>query len=353
MQYQVLYPEAVIFGTERVEAEFKRAVDSLARYNLKPKSFSLVQGNDKAFVWRVETNEGPKALKWIGRKSAKAKFTLYAQKYLEQVGFRVPVISKTREGRLFLQEGDRVGFVATWIIGRPIMPHDPKDWSVFTQALAEFHQSSRGFQPPAHIRRKTKLGGWPLDYHTKIGSLKLWYHVAQRKRGFFYARYVELAPRVIQHAERLLAQLVESHYWDWVAREIAGGKPTLCHSDYGLSNTVLAADGLYVIDLDTCTHDLPIRDVRKLFETFLGETVALDVGLEQVIESYTRFEPLTPEQLQVFLIDVQFPYKFFQAAKAGFMLNEFDEATLVESAYNDLERARAVAAYRKRAGKRR
>lgn len=50
MNYQVLFPEAVIFEADRVNAEFKRAVDTMAQYNLRPRSYGLVQGNDKAFV---------------------------------------------------------------------------------------------------------------------------------------------------------------------------------------------------------------------------------------------------------------------------------------------------------------
>lgn len=347
MNYQVLFPEAVIFEADRVNAEFKRAVDTMAQYNLRPRSYGLVQGNDKAFVWRIETNEGPKALKWIGRKAEKAKFSIYAHHHLELKGFPVPSISKTKDGRLFLQDRDRVGFVAQWIIGRPINPQLPNDWTIFCKALADFHNVSRGLKLPPGTRVKTKLGGWPLDYQSKINRMKHWYKVAEKKRGFFYTRCRALAPRVIAHAEKLLAQLVRSGYWDWVAEEIQSGQPSLCHSDYGLSNTVLAGKTLYIIDMDTCTHDLPIRDVRKLFETFLGETTALDVGLRQVVAAYTKYRPLTPEQLGVFLIDVQFPYKFFQAAKDGFTLNLFDEATLVESATNDLARTRAVAAVSK------
>lgn len=343
MEYQVLFPEAVIFEADRVNTEFRRAVRTMAQYDLRPRAYGLVQGNDKAFVWRIETDDGPKALKWIGRKAEKAKFSIYAHHHLQAKGFPVPSISRTKTGRLFLQDGQRVGFVAQWIIGRPINPHAPGDWAIFCKALADFHNASRGLRLPPGTRIKSKLGGWPLDYQSKISRLKLWYQVAQKKRGFFYSRYRELAPRVIAHAEKLLEQLVRSAYWDWIEAEIAGGHPPLCHSDYGLSNTVLAGNTLYVIDMDTCTHDLPIRDMRKLFETFLGETTALDEGLRQVIEGYTKHRPLSMEQLGVFLIDVQFPYKFFQAAKDGFTLNLFDEATLVEAAQNDLARSRAVA----------
>src|SRR5690606_31924983 len=141
--------------------------------------------------------------------------------------------------------------------------------------------------------------------------------------------------------ESLYEQLVRSHYWAWV-HELAT-RPTLCHSDYGETNTIMTGpETMWVIDLDTVTYDLPIRDLRKVFESYLDPGIDLTAALRRIIDTYTDFCPLPEEKLAVFLIDVQFPYKVYQNAKYAFRYNILETTELIEEAQLDLARADAV-----------
>ncbi len=342
MEIKLLAEQGIEFPPERLAEELALAERALQRYPLAVKDLGLVQAKEKAVVWRVETVQGPKALKWTGLKGGKAVFSLFAQEYLDQMGFPVPKVLRTLDGQLYLAERRRVGFVCDWIEGRPVQRENPEEWQAFVRALAKFHRLSQGLQVPPGVRVKTKLGGWPLEYQAKIGQLKQWYLEAGYRRHPFARLYRELAPTLIERAEKLLVKLVRSVYWDWVER--AARKGGLCHGDYGNSNTVVTEEGrLYVIDLDTVTYDLPIRDLRKLFEDYLEPGNDLAAALQHVVETYIHYNPLNERQLAVYLIDIQFPYDFYDAARKGFDFNERDEAMLAEAAEADLARSEALA----------
>lgn len=314
---------------EVLENEAARAEMTLSHYPLEISGLTLIQANDKAVVWRVETDQGPKALKWMNARGGKAVFSILAHHYLQQQGFRVPVIAETKNNHLCLGQGEQIGFLAQWIEGRSIQRTVPEEWNLYLQTLAEFHQQSKGLRVPANVRVKTKLGSWPLEYQKKIGRMKHWLALAENRPEPYFAVYRELVPEMIDHAEALLDKLVHSAYWDWVEQQ--SQERGLCHGDYGESNTVLRPDGtLAVIDMDTVTHDLPVRDLRKVYESVADATTDLAGALQSVLDGYCEVTPLTDDQLEVFLIDLQFPYKVYQNAKMAFLHNELDPRDLQE-----------------------
>ena len=335
-------PFAVVDLDERtIRQEFELVKQSLKQYGLALEETWLVQANQKASVWRVRTDQGWKALKWIGRKKEKAVFSIYAHRHMQDVGFPVPPITRTPDGGLFLSHGNRVGFLADWIEGRQPVREVEDDWKLFIRTLCEFHRASMDLRVPTGVRIKSKLGGWPLDYQTKIGYMRHWYHEAEMKSDSYFRMYRDVIPAVIRQAESLYEQLVRSHYWAWV--EELAARPTLCHSDYGETNTIMTGRSkMSVIDLDTVTYDLPIRDLRKVFESYLDPGIDLADALRRIIDTYAGFVPLPQEKLDVFLIDVQFPYKVYQNAKFAFRYNILDTAELIEEAELDLARADAV-----------
>jgi len=340
-----IVPFAVIDMDERrIRQEFELVQDSMARYGLTLHETWLVQANLKAFVWRVRTDQGWKALKWIGRKKDKAIFSIYAHRHMEEAGFPVSPITLSRKGELFLTHGNRIGFLTDWIDGQSPVREVDEHWRLYIKTLCDFHRTSEGFQVPQGVRLKSKLGGWPLDYRNKIGHLRHWYEEAEGKSDSYFRLYRDVIPGVIRQAEALFEQLVNSHYWAWV--EELAVRPTLCHSDYGETNTIMTgSDAMWVIDLDTVTFDLPVRDLRKVFESYLDPGIDLAAALGRIIDTYTEFVPLPQEKLEVFLIDVQFPYKVYQNAKYAFRHNVLDAAELTEEAELDLARADAVRRY--------
>ncbi len=336
--------QAAELDPQQVQQELEKANQLLSHYPDEVADITLVQANDKAVVWKVETAEGPKALKWMKVRGGKAVYSILSHHYLELKGFPVPKISKTKEENLCLGQGNRLGFLAQWVEGRPVDRNIDEEWRLFVHTLADFHRTSEGMAAINNVRTKTKLGGWPLEYRKKIGRMKQWLKSADGQSHSFFTAYKELAPEVIAHAENLLDRLEQSVYWDW--SEKAQTRRGLCHGDYGESNTVLTPEGqLYVIDMDTITHDLPVRDLRKVFESYLDPNIDLTQALHWVLDPYVERNPLTPEQIEVFRIDVQFPHKTYQVAKAAASGLEMDAAGLRETAQLDLARAAAVAQY--------
>src|SRR5690625_3666556 len=79
-----IVPFAVIdLDERRIREEFELVKHSRKQYGLALEETWLVQANLKALVWRVRTDQGWKALKWIGRKKEKAVFSIHAHRHME------------------------------------------------------------------------------------------------------------------------------------------------------------------------------------------------------------------------------------------------------------------------------
>ena len=106
------------------------------------------------------------------------------------------------------------------------------------------------------------------------------------------------------------------------ASEYAGltreGSPSivLCHQDFGRGNVIAAADGIYVLDLDGVTFDLPARDLRKIIGKIAekrGQWQA--AAIKDIVDCYCEVNPLGNDEVQVLYIDMLFPHWFYGLVK--------------------------------------
>ncbi|MFC4321626.1 CotS family spore coat protein [Litchfieldia salsa] len=268
-------------------------------------------------IWKIETNLGPKSLKLLHRRPSRSIFSLGAQNYLvETQGARVPSIVKTKDGRDFVEIANKIWFVAEWIVPLEPTSSDLEGAKNLCRALGEFHRLTKGYVPPKQAEVPSRVKKWPRKYEKVITKLEWFRHIVL---AYPEMPASELINHVLdyfkQQAETSLKMLQESSYHQLAQKgDIYWG---LAHQDYGWSNAQMGIEGMWVIDLDGVTYDLPMRDLSKLIASTMSDINEWDATfIREMVKAYHETNPITPEMYEVLWIDLSFPDAFYKEIKS-------------------------------------
>lgn len=296
------------------------AEQMIRNWDVQVERVELIQGNQLALVWKIYTSSGPKCLKRIHRPEKKALFSIFAQDYLAKKGSRVPPIIPTKQNNLYTKNGPFLYVLYEWIEGRPFELTVKEDLEFIMKGLANFHLATIGYRPPGGVPIFTKLGRWPTHYMKRCQQMESWKLIAKTMpEDPFSQLYLQEIDYHIMEGRKTLQLLMDSDYQSWVASVKA--QPNLCHQDYGTGNSLLGNDGeIWVIDLDTVSFDLPIRDLRKMIIPLLDTTGVWDEETFRVmLNAYESINPLTEGQKRIMFIDMLFPYELYDVARERFV----------------------------------
>ncbi|MEH7239231.1 CotS family spore coat protein [Bacillus sp. JJ1562] len=293
----------------------------IAHWEVQVERIEVIQGGQMAIVWKIYTSDGGAiCLKRIHRPEKKALFSIFAQDYLAKKGTRVPRIIPNKMDDLYTKHGPFLFVVYEWLEGRPFELTVSEDLEFIMKGLAEFHQATIGYQPPAGVPIFTKLGRWPNHYTKRCQQMETWKLIAERlPEDPFSQTYLAEIDTFIAEGRETLQILRNSGYYDWV--NSIKKNPNLCHQDYGTGNSLLGPDGkIWVIDLDTVSFDLPIRDLRKMIIPLLDTTGVWDAEkFNLMINAYESVSPLTSEQKKIMFIDMLFPYELYDVIRERYV----------------------------------
>ena len=295
------------------------ADEVLSNYDVKAENTKIIQGGGIKTVWKIETSTGPVCLKRLRKTEEEAIFSINAQYYLAAHGAKVPAVYPTKAGDLYVNHNGEIFVLYQWIIGNPIRMDSRKaDLTRAITGIAEFHRDSAGYLPEG-LKVSSKLGRWPHYYESMKKRLLNWKELAAARPNDpmckIFSANVDFFVELAEKARILLAA---SAYNEWAAEiELKGN---LCHQDYGDGNALWTDTGIYVLDLDGVTYDLPARDLRKIIMKRMVKRGSWDTELiNDMTGWYTAVYPLTPEQLRVLYIDLLFPHEFHNTAKNPFL----------------------------------
>ncbi|MEH7380579.1 CotS family spore coat protein [Bacillus sp. JJ1533] len=313
--------EGYFLTTEEEQKKLVRLAETvLLNWDIKITNIEVVQGGQMALVWKLTTDDGPFCLKRIHRPEKKALFSIHAQDYLSSNGVRVPRIIPNKFDQLYTKHEPFLFVVYDWIEGRPFDLTVQKDLELIMKGLAEFHNASVGYTPPEGVPIFTKLGNWPNHYIKRCQQMETWKKIASTMpEDPFSQLYLAEIDYFINVGRKTLKKLVTSEYHPWVNR--LKKRPSLCHQDYGTGNSLLGNDNkIWVIDLDTVSFDLPIRDLRKMIIPLLDTTGSWnDEQFNIMIQAYESISPLTSEQKEIMFIDMLFPYELYDLIRERYV----------------------------------
>lgn len=302
----------------------------LRKFGITPEGISLIQGDSIKTVWRIKTAGENLCLKRLKQSYDKALFSVNAQIHIKNAGGKVPGIIPAKDGRLIIDHNEQLFVLYDWIEGSDLDFSSPSDMHTAIRGLAAFHAASKGYVPVESCRVSSKLGKWPDQYRSMLNKLKNWKETAASD-AFKpdYAAYLKYADRMTSIGELALEALKTSGYSLLTGSGSAAA--VLCHQDYGRGNVLNSKNGVFILDLDGVTFDLPARDLRKLTGKNAENRNQWEASaIMNILKWYEEGNPLSNEDKNVLYIDLLFPHWFFGLVKNLFQNGKSLKAVEIE-----------------------
>jgi spore coat protein I len=321
--------EIVAAGTGKPNDQI--AAEVLREYGIRPENITVIQSGGIKTVWKLRASGRQLCLKRLRQTIDKARFSVNAQIYVKNSGGLVPGVVPNLKGQPITEYEGQLFVLYEWIDGNDISFGNPADLKKAVQGLARFHIASKGYKPPADSRVSTKLGRWPEQYTSMKNKLTAWKETAaSRSAQPACSAYLKHTDAMIRLADSALAQISASGY-DALTAE-GSDAIVLCHQDYGKGNALSASNGIYIIDLDGVTFDLPARDLRKIIGKqaenhgqWRSETIT------NILDWYSQVNPQSRAEREVLLTDLLYPHWYY-----GLVKNQFQNEKPLRAA--DIER---------------
>lgn len=304
----------------------KQAIEVLKKYNIVPEHIAIIQSGSIKTVWKVTAAGRALCLKRLKQTLDKALFSVNAQIHIKKSGGNVPDIILAKDQSPLVENNNQLFVLYEWLEGKDLNFDNPKDLSLAMEGLAKFHASSRGYQAPGNARISSKIGKWPEQYNSMKSRLSEWKNICSLNKNLPYsAAYLKHIDSILELCDRALQFLEKSSY-----RELCSsgkGNMVLCHQDFGRGNALLTVTGVCVLDLDGVTHDFAARDLRKIIGKSCENKGQWDPEtIRQVLDWYTKANPLPASEKTLLYIDLLFPHWFFGLVKNAFQNNKIVKA---------------------------
>lgn len=322
--------EIITAGAGKSNEQIAR--DVLREYGIQPESLAVIQSGAIKTVWKLRSSGRQLCLKRLRHTIDKAQFSVNAQIYIKNSGGLVPGIILSLKGQPIVEYDGQLFVLYEWIDGSDLNFSNPADLKKAVQGLARFHIASKGYKPSGDSRVSTKLGRWPEQYTSMRNKMAAWKDTAaSRPVQPSYTAYLKHTDAMTALADMALARLCASAY---AALTTEGSDAVvLCHQDYGKGNAISAAGGIYIIDLDGVTFDLPARDLRKI----IGKQ-AENLGqwrtesITNIIDWYSQVNPQSKAEIEILLTDLLYPHWYYGLVKNRFQNEKPLKAEEIERA---------------------
>ncbi|CAH1220669.1 hypothetical protein PAECIP111891_05079 [Paenibacillus allorhizoplanae] len=294
------------------------AREVLGHYDFQVNDMLLITSKpDKGgAIWKIGTSKGNLSIKCLHRRPRRSLFSVGAQAYMSGLGHRVPSFIPTKEGHYYVEAGGKLWIVTDWI--EPLVPVSKIDLEGASQlcfGLGEFHKNSRGYVPPSGSEKSSRIYGWGKYYEKIIAKIGWFQDIAQAySETAASASLLAVIEEFKRQANDMYLRFQNSPYHAMLAK----GEPHwgLAHQDFGWSNGQMGPGGIWVIDLDGVSYDLPIRDLRKLITSTMDDMGVWDLTwIRGMIDAYHRANPLDQETFEILWIDMAFPNEFYKHVK--------------------------------------
>ncbi|WP_458783365.1 CotS family spore coat protein [Vallitalea sediminicola] len=294
----------------------------LNQYNIRPNDISIIQNEGLKTLWKFTHKNQIMCLKRFRHTKEKMTFSVNAQRYIHKKGGKVPSVYPNSLGEYITEYMGQLFVLYEWIDGRDLNFTRAKDFTNGIEGLGYFHLISKGYRAPEGAKISSKLGRWPEQYNSMKKRMLKWKDVAKTSTtSSSYRVYLECIDDIIDLCDKAIIALEQSSYGRLTNIDLH--ESSLCHQDYGSGNAVLSEKGIFVIDLDGVTYDLPARDLRKIIGKRAEKRGKWDIDdINFILSYYDKNNKLTKEEKEVLKIDLMFPHWFFGTIKNIFSKNK-------------------------------
>lgn len=289
-------------------------------YGMHAESLESVRRKSDRQVWKITvTGGGVYALKYVER-SDRAAMAAAANGYFHRKGIPVATVIPALHGDSSVAFGQGRFLLFSWLNGTHPRYEEPGMIPKMAKLLAAFHETSHGYVASGLPFTDERLD-WNRIYQRKIKSLAKFRERALASEDAYSEAFLRCLPWLQARAAWALDQLPRSALSALMDR--SRQNPGLGHGDYSHLNLLRNhRNELTVIDLDTVSVALPMRDISHLttcmnheWGEWSGERFQL------VVNAYRDVRPLSAEEMDLLLVDQIFPHKAIRLSKKYYRLS--------------------------------
>lgn len=297
------------------------SIEVMKNYDVFPESIQIIQSGSIKTVWKINSRGKVFCLKRLKQAYDKCLFSVNAQIYIKSNGGKVPGIIFNMSRNPITEYNNQLFVLYEWIAGRDLYFNNPDDFCTAIQGLAEFHIASKGYNCIEDSRKSTKLGKWPEQYTSMINKFRSWKEISLNNNTPCIQTYVQVVDSIIDIAGNALNLLNNSPYNKLTSPDSI--YPVLNHQDFGKGNALFTEKGVYILDLDGVTFDLPTRDLRKIIGKESENRGKWEQSIiDRVLSCYEKSNPISEDEKKVLYIDLLFPHWFYGLVKNIFLNNK-------------------------------
>jgi spore coat protein I len=259
------------------------------------------------------TPKGKKLLKKIPFSAERIEFIHGAKEHLVSNGFdNIDRYVCTLNRQPFFVFEDSNYCISDLIEGRECSFDNETELCSSAVLLGSMHRASRGYVPPERSKIQDDLGKLPVYFKKRLEDIKKLKKLAKRGKSSLDHMFLEHVDYFCMLGEDALSELEKSAYMELVDEARVSGQ--LCHHDVTHHNIIYSGDRLSLINFDFCCFELKVYDVANFIRRKMRKCRWDASKAELILDRYCSVEPISPEELQVMMLILQFPQKFWRVA---------------------------------------
>jgi CotS family spore coat protein len=281
------------------------------RYDLQLESISPTRG-----VYLIRTDKGIYCMKRLNYGVQKLLFVYGAKEHLINRGFtNLDRYLLTSEGNPYVEYGDDLYTITEWIDGRECDFRNHNETLKASSTLAEFHESSKGYEVYDGAKLKSDLGRWHHLMTKRRDGLKKMKSIAEAKldKSEFDRLYIDNVELYVGLANEAIDTLGRSLYDNVVERTL--NEKSFCHHDYTYHNIIFDRnDNIHVIDFDYCKYEVRAYDITSFWIKVLKRNEWSFELAKELMSEYEKVSPIYNDEYMVMLAFLKFPQRLWRLA---------------------------------------
>lgn len=267
-------------------------------------------------VWRVETRQGPLALRALERSGPKAAVSIAAIELLAPAGLEcLPRWHRTPQGRLEAKRDHYTWLLSDWVQGHGAALGLASDAAAAARGLAGLHRHATGLAEWSEDDRdpfRRFLG----RCRGRLKALRTYTLIAEnRLRPTATDRtFLDLVPEALVQAEEALSGLDRTGLQEYSAEAHASG--AFAYRRIGEGGVIITDDAKAVfVDWSSCRRDLPVLDLVRLLGRVIRGTGGDAGTFDLTLSAYRQGRALTSPELNLLGSALAFPDEFYRVAQ--------------------------------------
>lgn len=259
----------------------------------------------------IDSSAGKKILRKLNFSKERILFIHGAKEHLYKKDFcNIDRFICSKKGLPYVNIDGTYYTVTDLIDGRECDLDKNEDVIKASIALAQMHNSSRGYIPPEKCLVKDDLGKLPAQFTKRLEEIKRIKKAAQKEKGnldYLILQYIDYFYNLGEEAVNLINK---SKYNELV--EKTREEKLFCHHDYTHSNIIIGSRETSVINFNLCSFELKIYDLANLLRRKMRKCNWDVKEAKIIIDAYRTVEPISEDEFFVMKIMLQFPQKFWR-----------------------------------------